>query len=367
MGSEEMDVIFDEAVKLVVSTQKASASLLQLRLQLGYARSARLLDDMEQMGVVGIANGAKPRDVLIKSMDEFRALRIARDASYEKKVQFIDEDLKWNMIPTDKLENTNLASFGKVVRESDGLQLLVGSVKGKNLVVKINQSGNLISVGPDYTLAHKLFDSMISGVLIGYKPEKVRLIVIDETMNLAYLNRLPHLLTPVIFDNDKSLSALKWTIGEAEHRKKIMNQVGAPDIESYNRTAGFTSLPYIIVFCQLSSGSMFYSDEVIDNLERLITLSRQCGIYLVMNTDFIPPKKVNQTLFTLIPNKIFFKLTKSQAISYEGEGADKLTGPEKAILFSPFNQPFYFDEISGIDKDINTIIEFGKKDLQGDR
>jgi DNA segregation ATPase FtsK/SpoIIIE, S-DNA-T family len=62
---EEKDPMFDEAVKLVQDLGKASSSLMQRRLKLGYARAARVLDQLEQAGIVGPANGAKPRDILI--------------------------------------------------------------------------------------------------------------------------------------------------------------------------------------------------------------------------------------------------------------------------------------------------------------
>jgi S-DNA-T family DNA segregation ATPase FtsK/SpoIIIE len=57
------DDMYDEAVETVMNAGKASASLLQRRLRVGYARAARLLDLMEEQGVVGPANGAKPREV----------------------------------------------------------------------------------------------------------------------------------------------------------------------------------------------------------------------------------------------------------------------------------------------------------------
>ncbi len=62
---EKGDELYDQAVEVVRSTGKASASLLQRRLRIGYARAARLLDLMEENGIVGPANGAKPRDVLM--------------------------------------------------------------------------------------------------------------------------------------------------------------------------------------------------------------------------------------------------------------------------------------------------------------
>jgi S-DNA-T family DNA segregation ATPase FtsK/SpoIIIE len=62
-GSED-DPMYGDAVKLVVEFGKASTSLLQRRLRIGYGRAAHLIDLMEQDGIVGAADGPKPREVL---------------------------------------------------------------------------------------------------------------------------------------------------------------------------------------------------------------------------------------------------------------------------------------------------------------
>lgn len=64
-GDDSDDDLFDEAVEVIRSARKASASLLQRRLKVGYARAARLLDIMEEKGIVGPGDGAKPREVLL--------------------------------------------------------------------------------------------------------------------------------------------------------------------------------------------------------------------------------------------------------------------------------------------------------------
>ena len=61
----EKDKLFNEAVSLVVTHQQGSISLLQRRLKVGYSRAARLIDDMEQNGVVGPFTGSKAREVLV--------------------------------------------------------------------------------------------------------------------------------------------------------------------------------------------------------------------------------------------------------------------------------------------------------------
>lgn len=64
------DSFFDEAVHIVCQSGKASSSLLQRRLSVGYARAARILDQLEEAGVVGPSDGSKPRDILIKNPEE---------------------------------------------------------------------------------------------------------------------------------------------------------------------------------------------------------------------------------------------------------------------------------------------------------
>ena len=68
-GELQVDSKMEEAIKCVIDAGQASTSLLQRRLKVGYARAGRMIDDMEQMGIVGPHQGAKPRDVLITYQD----------------------------------------------------------------------------------------------------------------------------------------------------------------------------------------------------------------------------------------------------------------------------------------------------------
>ncbi|HQP09869.1 MAG TPA: DNA translocase FtsK, partial [Candidatus Omnitrophota bacterium] len=64
-GSDQYDEYYDDAVRLVIETNQASVSILQRRMRLGYTRAARLIDMMEQNGIVGPYCGSKPREILI--------------------------------------------------------------------------------------------------------------------------------------------------------------------------------------------------------------------------------------------------------------------------------------------------------------
>lgn len=64
-GSDQNDEYYEEALRLVIESNQASVSILQRRLRLGYTRAARLIDMMEQNGIVGPYVGSKPRDILV--------------------------------------------------------------------------------------------------------------------------------------------------------------------------------------------------------------------------------------------------------------------------------------------------------------
>lgn len=73
----EKDGLYEEAVKLVLASRQASVSMLQRRLGLGYTRAARLIDMMEDEGVIGSYQGSKPRDILI-SLEAYKAKNAER-------------------------------------------------------------------------------------------------------------------------------------------------------------------------------------------------------------------------------------------------------------------------------------------------
>lgn len=65
------DELYPEIVTFVITTQSASASLLQRRFKVGYSRAARLMDMLEEDDIVSAADGAKPREILFKNMNEY--------------------------------------------------------------------------------------------------------------------------------------------------------------------------------------------------------------------------------------------------------------------------------------------------------
>ncbi|MEA2092668.1 MAG: DNA translocase FtsK [Patescibacteria group bacterium] len=93
---EEDDALYEEAKQLVIISKKASASLLQRRLKVGYARAARLLDMLESNGIVGPSEGAKPREVYETFQQEEEAIPEQNNESKDEEEK--GEDDEWKKI-----------------------------------------------------------------------------------------------------------------------------------------------------------------------------------------------------------------------------------------------------------------------------
>lgn len=81
---DDQDPLFSEAKEAIMESGKASASYLQRRLRVGYARAARLLDELEQAGIIGPGDGAKPRDILMTKDEAYATMNAGQNLNVYK-------------------------------------------------------------------------------------------------------------------------------------------------------------------------------------------------------------------------------------------------------------------------------------------
>ncbi|MBR5191735.1 MAG: hypothetical protein IKW34_06925, partial [Clostridia bacterium] len=89
------DEMLPKAIEAVIEAQSASTTLLQRKLKLGYARAARIIDDLEERGIIGPYEGAKPRKVLISKQQWYEMNALAQggaDKSYDENEEDTSEE-----------------------------------------------------------------------------------------------------------------------------------------------------------------------------------------------------------------------------------------------------------------------------------
>lgn len=103
--AEQLDVLFDKAVDIVLETGTASTSFLQRKLSVGYARGAKIIDQLEEKGIIGPANGSKGREILIN-----RQQWLEMQAYSSNKVPFTSENTKQMSFDEDEIEDDGVVS-----------------------------------------------------------------------------------------------------------------------------------------------------------------------------------------------------------------------------------------------------------------
>lgn len=297
----EKDTIFDEAVKFVTETGKASATVLQRHFMLGYARAARLLDELEQEGVVGPVRGASPREVL----------NPPKKPEPVENVQYKEPPIRWN--------KTKYAN-----NKTDNFEIEIGTDENnKKVNLDLERYGNLLIIGSQFTSAVDLLNSILATSMAKYSPEELRFIVVDGIKgDLIVPNQASHLLTPMIIEPEKTVSALMWCAGVVEKRMKMENLDDQPKI-----------VILINAFNQILS---FSPAEVGDNLYRIMTQGRKYGFFFVIGTDY-PNPRIMKEIVANSPAKLVFKPTDKKIGRETGipESVD-LVSPDEAILETMF-------------------------------
>lgn len=103
--AEQLDVLFDKAVDIVLETGTASTSFLQRKLSVGYARGAKIIDQLEEKGIIGPANGSKGREILIN-----RQQWLEMQAYSSNKVPFTSENTEQTSFDEDEIEDDGVVS-----------------------------------------------------------------------------------------------------------------------------------------------------------------------------------------------------------------------------------------------------------------
>lgn len=367
---DEPDILFQDAVKIIIQYDKASPSLLQRRLSIGYARAARLMDQLEQAGVIGEQDGAKPRNVLIKSIEELGIIE-KRNELLSQHPDVI-ENIENYKIPINlklsKLDNPKWGrQFADVVGSKvfkaakDTLSVPIGiDDKDKLNIESLLELNNLIVVGNTLSQKETFVDTFLLSLLLRKSPVDLRFILTDTTHYLDLYNGIPHLLTPVINSYDKNITALRWASAEMDRRLKLFGQAGVRNISSFNEMAGSEALPRIVTVTIQN----FYEEDIIDYLTLLTGNSAKVGIHNLVMSDRTNEKGLPNSIKNNIPARVAFRVTSaSESRAVAIAGAETLEPGE--IIYKPnFGSQEKLKAIYTPEVNVNEIIKAVKQDTQ---
>ncbi len=184
-------------------------------------------------------------------------------------------------------------------------------------------------------LAH----SFICSLILKHSPERLRFILVDpKRVELTLYNDIPHLLTPVITDAKKAVTALRWCIKEMERRLDVLQENRCQNIASYHQNVYEKSkkrdsdpepLPYILVIVdELADLMHSYPKELEASVVRLTQMSRAVGIHLIFTTQRPSVNVITGLMKANIPSRIALNVG-SQIDSrtiLDMPGAEKLFG-----------------------------------------
>lgn len=238
-------------------------------------------------------------------------------------------------------------------------------VGGKPKIADIAKMPHVLIAGQTGSGKSVCVNSWITTLLFRASPDEVRLIMVDpKRVELTPYNDIPHLLTPVIVEPEKVVSALKWAVSEMERRYKVLTEVGAKNIEGYNNMAGFQSLPYIVIFIdELAEIMLFSPSEVEDNICRIAQMARAVGIHLVLATQRPSVNVITGLIKANVPTRIAFavsSMTDSRVI-LDTPGAEKLLGRGDMLFIPPeLAKPVRVQGAFISEKETARLIEFLK-------
>ena len=260
----------------------------------------------------------------------------------------------------------HLLSSPVFTSNNDPLLVPLGlDVSGQPVAASISKMPHVLIAGATGSGKSVLLNAWISAFLFRTKPEDLRMILVDpKRVELSIYNSIPHLLTEVIVDAEKIISALKWTVGEMQLRYKLFAKAGARNIEGYNLIKGIEKRPYIIfVIDELADLMIFAPGESEELITRVAQMARATGIHLVLATQRPSVDVITGLMKANIPTRIAFNVSSmiDSRVIIDMPGAEKLLGRGDMLFLPPDKaKPVRIQGPFITENEVNSLVNFLK-------
>ncbi len=244
----------------------------------------------------------------------------------------------------------SVLSSPKWEKETKPLSFAIGKdIAGEVIIGDLSKMPHLLIAGQTGSGKSVMINTLITSLLYRNSPSDLKLILVDpKQVEMSSYEDIPHLLTPIITEPDKMISALKWAVNEMQRRYSLLAENKVKSIEAYNnkiRSAGTKvsvadedgilqehengAMPYIvIVIDELAELMMTAPKDVEALIVRLAQKARAVGIHLVLATQRPDANIITGLIKANVPAKIAFTVASqiNSRIILDETGAEKLLG-----------------------------------------
>jgi S-DNA-T family DNA segregation ATPase FtsK/SpoIIIE len=215
-------------------------------------------------------------------------------------------------------------------------------ISGTPIVADLARMPHVLVAGQTGSGKSVMVNTILTSLLYRNSPADLKLVLVDpKRVELKPYDDIPHLLTPVITEPEKCISALKWAVAEMERRYHALSEVKKRNIIEYNSLKQGEGMPYIvIVIDELADLMMMAARDVEALIVRIAQKARAVGIHLVLATQRPSVDVITGLIKANVPARIAFT-TASQVDSrtiIDQVGAEKLLG-QGDMLFMTADMP----------------------------
>lgn len=244
-------------------------------------------------------------------------------------------------------------------------------VAGDIVTYDLNKAPHLLVAGATGTGKSVMINTLLLSLLYRNSPSELKLILVDpKHVEMTLYNDIPHLLTPVITESDKTVSALKWAVAEMERRLKLLSEYGKRDIGEYNQQKDVDLMPYIVIVIDELFDLMMQAGKDVESLiQRISQMARAVGIHLVLATQRPSVNVITGTIKANVPTRIALT-TASQIDSrtiIDIGGAEKLLGKGDMLFSSAeFIKPKRIQGVLVSNEEVSAVTKFLREQRQPD-
>ncbi|MEJ7901563.1 MAG: DNA translocase FtsK [Thermomicrobiales bacterium] len=238
-------------------------------------------------------------------------------------------------------------------------------VSGRYVVGDLTKMPHLLIAGATGAGKSVCLNGIISTFLIRFRPDELRLLMIDPKMvELTMFNAVPHLQCPVVTEMDKVVGALRMVLREMNRRYELFKSLGVRNIDGYRMKTTdepeAEKLPYLVVIIdELADLMMTTPDDVETLLARLTQMARATGIHLIIATQRPSVNVLTGLIKANVPARIAFAVSSmiDSRVVLDMPGAERLLGKGDMLYLPPDAAKPLRVQGAFIDEDVKAIVD----------